>query len=579
MRQGPAIAGKYRLLRPLGKGSMGEVWAAAHESLGREVAIKLIYEGSPELAARLKREALACGRLEHPNIVRVYDFGETEGGDPFLVMELLVGETLADRIARERRVPPAEAVAVALDVARALGAAHEAGIVHRDLKPANVFLAQGGEARVKVLDFGVSKILTSFDMSVTTDGALVGSPAYMSPEQARALPEIDPRADLWAIGVLLFEMLTGTRPFAASTVVGVVTEILAGPIPTLAEALPGVDPRLDAAVRRCLTRDVEQRMASAATLVDMLTPVLASLRAASGPRSRVVVEEMPTVVEEPSADDPASTMPKAPRAPVDDSAQTIARPAAPTDEDDERETAVMGGRDILAFRMANRAHVQKGPPNVPAPAPARPVAIGAGSRLATTPTSRTASGAALRLGSAPAAPAASRSAAGAANAIVSPPATTAPIPSSIVSPPGSAAQSAGPIVSLPASAVASLPVHEDGPTHVLSSRAAEARAAEEEENDPTAATRVLPLSFGHAAPPPSGPTPWDTAPTLLRTPMMQHVPGPPPHSAMEAGSETDRDTLTGLDPARRNNAQTLWMTAIAGLVLGLVVFAGLSLLR
>ena len=246
MTTGAAIAGKYRLLRPLGKGSMGEVWAALHINLGREVALKLIYEGSPELAARLKREAQACGRLEHPNIVRVYDFGETDGGDPFLVMEMLAGETLADRLARRQRLPLGEAVSIALDVARALRAAHEAGVIHRDLKPANVFLCQRPEGEtVKVLDFGVSKILSVDDMSVTTTGALVGSPAYMSPEQARALREIDPRADVWSAGVLLFEMLTGQRPFPSPTVVGVVADILAGPIPTLASVLPGVDPRVE----------------------------------------------------------------------------------------------------------------------------------------------------------------------------------------------------------------------------------------------------------------------------------------------------------------------------------------------
>src|SRR6185436_19409809 len=173
---------------------MGEVWAALHLTMGREVAIKLLNSESPDLAARLKREAMACGRLEHPNIVRVYDIGETNTGQPFLVMELLMGETLARRMAR-KRLPKEAALGIALDVARALRTAHAASIVHRDLKPANVYLHRGadGEGKeVKVLDFGVSKILTPDDVAFTVTGMLVGSPAYMSPEQAQASKQIDP---------------------------------------------------------------------------------------------------------------------------------------------------------------------------------------------------------------------------------------------------------------------------------------------------------------------------------------------------------------------------------------------------
>jgi serine/threonine-protein kinase len=452
MTAGATIAGKYRLLRPLGKGSMGEVWAALHLALGREVAVKLIFEGSPELASRLKREALACGRLEHPNIVRVYDFGETENGEPFLVMEQLTGETLADRLARQQRLPVEDAVTIGLEVARALRSAHEAGIVHRDLKPANVFLSDGPEGvSVKVLDFGVSKILTSFDMSVTTAGSLVGSPAYMSPEQARALPEIDARADLWSMGVLLFEMLTGTRPFAAPTVVGVVTEILAGTIPTLSAAMPGVDPRLDATVRRCLTREVEQRMPSAAALCEALAPLQAQARA--------VLEDPPTFVEPPRKAEPA------------EDEKTIARPPRESDDvDDERETAVMTGRAVLAFRMANRAPATQRVPSPPPPPPA--------------------------------------------------PAFAPP--------------------------VLAMPADEAGSTLLL---------------PPQGLPPAAPVPPPTAAPAAS----WDTADTLRRVP------------AAPSGDASRATLARGWD--HRANAQTLWMMAIAGLVLCLVLFAGLSLLR
>jgi len=190
-----------------------------------------------------------------------------------------MGETLARRMAR-KRLPPEEALGVALDIARALRAAHAANIVHRDLKPANVYLHRGAEGEgdcVRVLDFGVSKILTPDETAFTVTGMLVGSPAYMSPEQAQASKQIDSRADLWSLGVLLFEMLTGRWPFQSTAPLSVISEILAGPLLTLASVLPGVDPRLDEAIRRCLERDVDQRMPSAAALIDVLRPILASM--------------------------------------------------------------------------------------------------------------------------------------------------------------------------------------------------------------------------------------------------------------------------------------------------------------
>ena len=263
---------------------MGEVWAAVHTEMRREVALKLIYGDNPDLAVRLKREAQACGRLEHPNVVRIYDIGETDDGDPFLIMQLLTGETLADRLARRRRLPPVEALWIALDIARALRAAHAADIVHRDLKPANIYLHRGLDTEgeeVKVLDFGVSKILSVSDMAFTVTGALVGSPAYMSPEQARASKDIDPRADIWSLGVLLFEMLAGRRPFPSASPMGVIAEFLAEPIPMLSTFVPGIDPRIEDAVNRCMTREVDDRLQSAAAFIDLLRPVFSSIELAS----------------------------------------------------------------------------------------------------------------------------------------------------------------------------------------------------------------------------------------------------------------------------------------------------------
>jgi serine/threonine-protein kinase len=269
------LASKYRMEHVLGSGAMGTVWAAVNESTGRPVAIKLIHGSTPKLRTRMLREARAVGTLKHTNIVDIYDAGETESGDPFLVMERLSGETLDERLKRCGRLPPAKAVEIAGSIAAALRLAHAKGIVHRDLKPANVFLhrqAEGEDEIVKVLDFGVSKHLEETTSTITA--GLVGSPAYMSPEQARAEPNIDARSDLWSLGVVLFEMLAGRRPFPSNSAYLVITEVITGPIPSIAEVVPGLSPTLVHVVERCLTRDVNARVGSADELIWLLGPSL-----------------------------------------------------------------------------------------------------------------------------------------------------------------------------------------------------------------------------------------------------------------------------------------------------------------
>ncbi len=266
------IGGKYRLLKQIGEGAMGVVSSAVNTATGGQVAIKLILRSEPELRQRLIREAQACGAIRHKNVVQVYDVGTTETGDPFLVMELLQGETLAALLARKRRLAPHEACAIARDVARALAAAHAVPIVHRDLKPANIFLhTEPGddEPIVKVVDFGVSKNLQASDGLRTVAGGAVGSPMYMSPEQARADRTLDHRADLWSLGVVLYEMLTGERPFAGDAL-EVVHKILQDPIPRVGRRLRKLDPDIDRIVTGCLTRDPAQRLGPAAEIAKQL---------------------------------------------------------------------------------------------------------------------------------------------------------------------------------------------------------------------------------------------------------------------------------------------------------------------
>ena len=261
LAQGTLVAGKYRLQRLLGEGAMGVVWSARNELTSGQVALKLILGPGAELRLRLLREAQACCQIQHKNVIQIHDVGQMDNGDPFLVMELLSGETLAELLARKRRLTQREAAVIGRDVARALSAAHEKGIVHRDLKPANIFLHNqpGEDARVvKVLDFGVSKNLLAADGLQTMMGGAIGSPSYMSPEQARGARDIDARADTWSLGVLLFEMLTGERPFLGEAR-EVIDCILEADIPVVSRRVRGIDPGLERLISGCLTRDREQR--------------------------------------------------------------------------------------------------------------------------------------------------------------------------------------------------------------------------------------------------------------------------------------------------------------------------------
>jgi eukaryotic-like serine/threonine-protein kinase len=287
MSPGAMIGGKYRLLRRLGRGAMGEVWAAVNEDTEREVALKLITTPDPELRRRLKREGRAIGRLEHPHIVQILDMGETASGEPFLVMQRLSGETLEVRLRREGVLPPPVAAAIALDVARALRAAHDKQIVHRDLKPANIFLHREpdtDEDVVKVVDFGVSKMTVDHEGGGTVTGGLIGSPAYMSPEQIRSVG-VDGRTDVWSLGVMLFEMLSGSRPFPGQQSVVVLGQILSMPVPRVETLAPHVDAGLGDVIADCLERDPERRVATAAELTQRLR--------AFAPRGRFATVEEP----------------------------------------------------------------------------------------------------------------------------------------------------------------------------------------------------------------------------------------------------------------------------------------------
>lgn len=272
VRPGDRVAERYEIIEQLASGGMGTLWRARQLQSQLEIALKLMSaeSSSPLLLDRFEREAQAASRLRSAHVVQVLDYG-VYGGQPYLAMELLKGEDLAARLERRGALPPEECVRILAGVASGLQAAHEAGIVHRDLKPANIFLERVGDGeRVKVLDFGVAR-----DLARTTDpgsaggSAAVGSPAYMSPEQVWG-EAVGPAADLWAMGVVAFEILTGHCPFAGDTLAKVFERIIRAPLPKARELKPELPPSIDSFFEHALARVPGERFASARELVAAL---------------------------------------------------------------------------------------------------------------------------------------------------------------------------------------------------------------------------------------------------------------------------------------------------------------------
>jgi serine/threonine protein kinase len=260
------LGGRYRVGALLATGGMGEVWAAHDLLLDRAVAVKLLggaLAGDGRAVERLRREARAAARLEHPGIARVLDLGEHDGR-PYLVMELLEGESLAARIDRAGPMPPDEAARVVAAVADALAAAHAAGVVHRDVKPGNVFLTTAGE--IKVLDFGIAWY--AHDAALTT-GELLGTAAYLAPERVLGL-RATPAADIYALGVVLYELLAGHRPFEASSEVELAMAHVNATPPPLREVVPSAPPSLVAACHQAMAKDPSARPPSAAAFANLV---------------------------------------------------------------------------------------------------------------------------------------------------------------------------------------------------------------------------------------------------------------------------------------------------------------------
>jgi eukaryotic-like serine/threonine-protein kinase len=288
VRPGELIAGKYRVLDILGKGGMGVVAAAMHEELEERVAIKFLLLDESNKAAlgrRFLREARLAVKIKSDHVVRVIDLGRLEDGMPYMVMEYLVGRDLSTVLRQRGRLPIGEAVEYMVQVCAGVAAAHALGIIHRDIKPANLFLTTGptGEALVKVLDFGISKHLSAENAEppLTEPSMVMGSLKYMSPEQIRSTSEADTRSDVWSLGVILHEMLTGKRPFVSNEPMGVVAAICSDPPVLLRHELPEASEALEAILLRCFEKNVNERMQSALDLACALDPFREPVRSRS----------------------------------------------------------------------------------------------------------------------------------------------------------------------------------------------------------------------------------------------------------------------------------------------------------
>ena len=266
---GSVVGDRYEIGPLLGRGGMAEVYAGTDRRLGRPVAVKLMMPemaARPDVRTRFEAEARSAASLSHPNAVAVYDTGDHEG-TPYIVMERLPGETLADRIATGP-LDPGWVRTMADEVLSALAAAHAVGLVHRDVKPANILLT--ADDRAKVADFGIAKSVEAAGAAdLTGTGQLVGTPAYLAPERLDGAPAT-PRADIWAVGVVLYEALTGSRAFAAETPLAVARAVASGGHQPLAEAGPDLDPALVAAVERAMDPDPARRFSSAAEMAAAL---------------------------------------------------------------------------------------------------------------------------------------------------------------------------------------------------------------------------------------------------------------------------------------------------------------------
>ena len=322
--KGEVLAGKYRVDRVLGSGGMGVVVAARHIQLEVLVALKFMTDEAvrdPDLVARFLREARAAARLRGEHVARVSDVGTLESGAPYQVIEYLEGGDLGAVLAKQGRLPVGVAVAYTIQTCEALEEAHRAGIVHRDIKPSNLFLTTrpNGTPCIKVLDFGISKLTgpgvsTSNKLRGTRGNVVLGSPAYMAPEQMHAAHSVDLRVDLWSVGATLYELLTGHVPFEAQSLLELALRIAQSNPRPIRATRPEVAPELEAIVLRCLEKDRERRFGSAQLLAEALAPFAPPAESLASPVGSIATTTTSRPMTSTLAMDASSPTPNTPHA-------------------------------------------------------------------------------------------------------------------------------------------------------------------------------------------------------------------------------------------------------------------------
>jgi serine/threonine-protein kinase len=387
VQPGQMLAEKYKVERILGSGGMGVVVAARHEQLKVLVAIKFLLPhvlSNRDAVARFAREARAAVRIKSEHVARVSDVGTLESGAPYMVMEYLEGTDLASYLRSRKTLSIDRALHFVLQACQAIAEAHQLGIVHRDLKPANLFVTRGADGSdiVKVLDFGISKNIdpdaSHGTASMTTAAGALGSPTYMSPEQLTEAGQVDQRTDIWALGVILYELLVGTPPFRAENLPKLFLAILHQKAPSAATARPDLPPSLVAVISRCLEKDRDKRFSS----IDDFAAALADVAPA---RARLSIERIARMAQGGATSRSSSHMRSGaphsinrtdapPRPDMLSSANDWRNPAAPVVRDDLRRRLVVVGVPVLllvllmTFWLARRGRG----PNATAPAASTP---------------------------------------------------------------------------------------------------------------------------------------------------------------------------------------------------------------
>ncbi len=381
--EGDVLAGKYRVDKVLGAGGMGVVVAAHHLQLDERVALKFLLPealANPEAVARFDREARAAVKIKSEHVARVIDVGKLETGSPYMVMEYLDGSDLSAWLQKRGSPPAQQVVDFVLQACEAIAEAHSLGIVHRDLKPANLFCIRrpDGSLSIKVLDFGISKVMVkgegAGEMSMTRTSAIVGSPVYMSPEQMQASKGVDARTDVWALGIILFELLTGSVPFDSATVTELAIRVAIEPPPPVSRYRKDIPPRLEQLIFKCLEKQREQRFQNVGELALALLEFGSGHAKASVDRILGTLKSAGMVARAPDEPDVRDSIP-APRA-AGPSVATAAAWGSGTLATHRGKTAIAAAGAVGAIALLGGLLVlRKGPAPAPAPASATVPAV------------------------------------------------------------------------------------------------------------------------------------------------------------------------------------------------------------